>query len=73
MTNKDTIFIVYQKFNPNLPGEGQIDPPPPTCGFLKNVSSIERVEQWFFVTFNIIFKHMFPENFIEFLHVVQRI
>ena len=49
---------------------GQIDPP---CGFLKNVSSIERVEPWFFVTFNIILKHIFPENFIEFPQVVQKI
>ena len=48
-----------------------IDPPP--CGFLKNVSSIERVEPWFFVTFNIILKHIFPENFIEFPQVAQKI
>ena len=54
-------------------GEGgcQIDLPP--CGFLKNAFSIERVEPWFFVTFNIILKHIFPENFIEFPQVVQKI
>ena len=39
----------------------------------ENVSSIERVEPWFFVTFNIILKHIFPENFIEFPQVVQKI
>ena len=49
----------------------QIDAP--SCGFFKNVSSIERVEPWFFVTFNIILKDIFPENFIEFPQVVQKI
>ena len=43
------------------------------CGFLKNVSSTEMVKPWFFVTFNIILKHIFPENFIEFPQVVQKI
>ena len=28
---------------------------------------------WFFETFNIIFRHIFPENFIEFPQVVQKI
>ena len=49
----------------------QIDAP--SCGFFKNVSSIERVEPWFFVTFNIILKHIFPESFIEFPQVVRKI
>ena len=49
---------------------GQIDPP---CGFLKNVFSIESVEPWFFVTFNIILKHISPENFIEFPQIIQKI
>ena len=48
-------------------GGGQFDPP---CGFSKNVSSKERVKPWFFVTFNIISKHIFLENFIEFPQVV---
>ena len=60
--------------NPNLAGKweggGQIDPPP--CGFLKNVSSIERVESCFFVTFNIVLKHIFPENLIEFPQIFQK-
>ena len=47
-----------------MPGGGQNDPPPP-CGFSKNVSSKERVKPWFFV--------IFPENFIKFLQVVQKI
>ena len=51
-------------------GGGQIDPPP--CGFLKNVSSIERVESCFFVTFNIVLKHIFPENLIEFPQIFQK-
>ena len=51
-----------------LGGGGQLNRP---CGFLKNVSSIEIVEPWLFVTFNIILKHIFPEYFIEFPQVVQ--
>ena len=50
-------------FNPKMAG-GQFDPPP--CDFSKNVSSEERMKPWFFVTFNIILKHIFTENFIEF-------
>ena len=30
-----------------------------------NVSSKKRVKPWFFVTFSIIIRHIFPENFIE--------
>ena len=45
---------------------------PPTCGFSKNVSSKERVKPWFFVTFNIITSHIFPEIFIEISQVVQK-
>ena len=63
-------------FNTNMPvggGEGggwgiQFDPLP--CGFLENVSSIEGVEPWFFMTFNTTLRHIFPENFIEFPQVV---
>ena len=43
------------------------------CGFSKNVSSKERVKLWFFANFKIILRHIFPENFIEFLPVVQKI
>ena len=42
-------------------------------GFSKNVSSNERVKLWFSVTFNIILKHFFPENLIEFPQIVQKI
>ena len=45
----------------------------PPCGFSKNVSSKERVKPWFFMTFNIIIRHTFPENFIEILQVVQKL
>ena len=47
--------------------------PPLVFGFLENVYSKERVKPWFFVTFNIISKHIFPENFIEFPQFVQKI
>ena len=33
----------------------------------------ERLKLWFFVTFNIIISHFFPENFIEIPQVVQRV
>ena len=46
-------------------GVGQFDHL--SCGFSKNVSSTVRVKPWFFwflVTFNIITRHIFSENFI---------
>ena len=45
----------------------------PPCGFSKNMSSRNRVKPCYFVTFNIILRHIFPENFIEFPQVVQKI
>ena len=45
----------------------------PPCRFSKNISSKERVKSSFFVTFNIILKHIFPKDFIEFPQVVQKI
>ena len=51
-------------------GGCQIDTP---RGFSKNVSSKDRVKLWLFVTFIIISKQVFPENFIEFPQVVQQI
>ena len=44
----------------------------PSCGLSKNVSSKERVKPWFFVTFNIIIGHIFPEDFIEIHQVFQK-
>ena len=41
--------------------------------FLENVSAKEIVNSWFFVTFNIIISHIFPENSIEIPQVVQKI
>ena len=61
-------------FNPKAAGGGggRVNLTPPTpYGFLKNVSSRERVKSWgVFVTFNIIIMHIFPENFIEIPQVV---
>ena len=52
-------------------GGSQIDPPPPLpCSFSKIVSSKQRLKPWFFVTFKIIIRHVFPENFIEILQVI---
>ena len=45
-------------------GEGRVCQIDPRCGFSKNVSSRERLKPWFFVTFNIVSKHIFLENFI---------
>ena len=43
------------------------------CNFFKTVFSRERVKPWFFVTFDIIIKHIFPENLIEISQVVWKI
>ena len=43
------------------------------CDFSKNASFKERMKTCFFVTFNIILSHIFPENYIEFPQVVQKI
>ena len=53
-------------------GSSQFDSP---CGFSKNVSSKERVKPCycFFVIFNIMIGHIFPENFIETPQVFQMI
>ena len=59
--------------NPKAAGrEGQFDH---RCGFSKNVSSVGEmwVKPGFFVTFNIILRHIFHENFIKLLQVVQKI
>ena len=42
-------------------------------GFSKNVFSRGKVKPTFFVTFNTIASHNFPENFIEIPQVVQKI
>ena len=44
----------------------------PPYGFSKNVSSKQRVKPWFFVTFDIITSHIFPENFIEIPQAFRR-
>ena len=58
-------------FNPKTAGEwegGGVS----VCSFLKNVSSRDRVKLWFFVTFNFVLRHFFPENFIEFPQVMKK-
>ena len=45
----------------------------PAFDFSKNVSFKETVKPSFFVTFNIILKHILPENFIELPQASQRI
>ena len=61
-------FFVY--FNPKKSRESHFDP---LCHFSINVSSKERVKPLFFVTFNVIISHIFPENFIEILQIVQNL
>ena len=45
----------------------------PLCDFSKDVSSKQRVQPYFFVTFNIIISHIFPENFIGIPQVAQKV
>ena len=55
-------------------GEGvNLSQPPPPLWFFEIVSSKQRVKSYFFVTFKIIMKHIFSENFIEIPQVVQKI
>ena len=68
---KRILFTLFLPHNLTLKRlGGQFDTP---CGFSKNVSSKERAKPWFFVTFNIIIRHIFPENFIEIPQFVQKI
>ena len=62
---------VAERLNPKMAGRGQTDPPP--SSFSKSLSSKERVKPWFFVTFNIITSHIFPENVIEILQAVEKL
>ena len=78
-----TVIMIYKfsNFGENIMSDiawdiyqfGPISLTTPLSGFSKNVSSSERTKSWFFVTFNIILRHMFPEKFIEFPHAVQKI
>ena len=63
--------LVFALFNAKMARGWSIWPPP--CGFPKNVSSKVRVNPCFFVTFNTIISHIFPENFIEIPQVIQNI
>ena len=63
------MLSISQSFNLKIPG-GQFDPP---VVFPLNASSIEKVKPCFFVTFNIIISHIFPEYFIEIPHIIQNI
>ena len=46
---------------------------PTPYGFLKHLCYKERVKPWFFVSFNIIIIHIFPENFIEVTQVIHKL
>ena len=48
---------------------GQFNTP---CGFSKNVFSKESLKPWFLVSFNVITRRTFPENFIEISLVVRK-
>ena len=72
-----TFMILYMKTVTRkimllmLGGRGsQFDCP---CSFSKIVSSKQKVKPWFFVTFKIIIRHIFPENLTEIPQVVQKL
>ena len=52
---------------------GQFELPHSSCGFSKNAFSRYRKFFFYFVAFNIIKSHIFPENFIEIPQTVQKI
>ena len=71
------IMIIYHyfRFNPKTASGGgrKVDLIPP-CGFSKKVYLLKRWSNLvFFMTFNITLRRIFPENFIEFPQVVQKI
>ena len=63
-TSRKNLLIV----NPDPDNPGQFDPP-----FLHLWFFQKWVKPWFFVIFNTITSHTFPENFIEIAQVVQKI
>ena len=68
---KDGLIRKNILFKPETVGEGQFDLP---CGFSKNVFSKERVKPCgVFFIFNIIIRHIFPENFNEIAQVVRKL
>ena len=66
------LLLLYQHYEKSLTikrlGEGQFDPPV----VFPNMHLLER-ERWFFVTFNVIRSHIFPESFIEISQVIKKI
>ena len=64
---------IHRAILAQMPGGGSYWPPAPPPPLWFVVSSKEKVKPRFFVTFNIILKHVLPENFIEFTQVVQKI
>ena len=62
----------FQTLNFKTAGRGVNLIPHPMV-FQKMYLLKERVKLWFFVTFNIILKNIFPENFIEIPRVVQKL
>ena len=68
-------YYIAEALNPKTArgGGGGVNLILPPCGFSKKVSSEEAVKPWFFVTFNIIIRYIFPENFIEIPQVVQKL
>ena len=69
------VWFMFLEANTKMARGGQFDHPPPSlhgpCVFSKNWSS--KGKPWFSVTFNVIIKHIFPENFIDIPHVIQKI
>ena len=55
-------FLLQRSLNPNHPR-----------GFSETAFSRENVKPCFFVTFDIIIKLIFPENFIKILQVIRKI
>ena len=63
-TSNQVIFLILR-----IPG-GQLDHP---LRCLKNYAFQGEVKALFFMTFNIIIRHIFPEHFIEIPQVVRNI
>ena len=74
-----TLKRLWRKVNLTpTPPTSSPHPPPPlpsflSCGFSKSAFFRGESEALFFMTFNIVISHIFPENCIEICQVVQKI
>ena len=68
---KEKIHLFPKTAGKSGSGGGGVNLIPP-CGVLRNVFSKGKVGTWFCISFNIILRHIFLKNSIEFSQVIQK-